>query len=190
MNKGKKGKSQEGGVSDDPTPVSLSRSLGGLFGLMGVTDTTSNTGSASGAGLAGSNAAAVKASQMRLALCPVKMQWALLLADLGLLKGASAYAREAKSVCLTAVQSTGPVNGATTGAGAGTGKGELDIGHCKLFLIVTFVCLSLFFSLYPSHTRSHSISFPLYLSVVPTPHYIPPSHHKHPALTPQAHPNP
>jgi hypothetical protein len=119
MNKGKKGKTQDGSASDDPTPVSLTRSLGGLFGLMGVTDNSSNSGGGTGAGLAGSNAAAVKASQMRLALCPVKLQWALLLADLGLLKGASAYAREAKSVCLSAAQATGTGSGAVAGAGKG-----------------------------------------------------------------------
>lgn len=79
--------------------TSLKRSLGGLFGLIGTTDTTSTSTSISP--LSGVNAqspSALRSFQMRTALSPIKVQWALLLADLGMLKSASAYARDAKYV--------------------------------------------------------------------------------------------
>ena len=72
----------------DPAPVSLGRSLGGLFGLGAAPVEPPPAG----------GVRAVRASQMRAAVCGVKVLWALQLADLGLVAGAGAYAREAKGV--------------------------------------------------------------------------------------------
>lgn len=77
--------------------ASLKRSLGGLFGLIGTTDTTS-TSISPPSGVNAQSPSALRSFQMRTALSPVKVQWALLLADLGMLKSASAYARDAKYV--------------------------------------------------------------------------------------------
>ena len=81
--------------------ASLKRSLGGLFGLIGTTDTTSTSTLISTSPPSGVNAqspSALRSFQMRTALSPVKVQWALFLADLGMLKAARAYARDAKYV--------------------------------------------------------------------------------------------
>jgi hypothetical protein len=77
--------------------TSLKRSLGGLFGLIGTTDTTS-TSISPPSGVNAQSPSALRSFQMRTALSPIKVQWALLLADLGMLKSASAYARDAKYV--------------------------------------------------------------------------------------------
>ena len=90
------GKGEKG--EKDDVSNSLSRSLGGLFGLIGTADsaTSSIPNSTGGSG-------DIRSSQMRLAVSPVKVQWALLLADLGMLKEASAYAREVKNVLETPI---------------------------------------------------------------------------------------
>lgn len=77
---------------------SLKRSLGGLFGLIGSTDTSSSSSSAAAnaSGVGVQSASALRSFQMRTALSPIKVQWALLLADLGMLRAATAYARDAK----------------------------------------------------------------------------------------------
>ena len=89
-------------VKEGEVPAtSLKRSLGGLFGLIGTTDTSSSSSAAaagSGVGVGAQSASALRSFQMRAALSPIKVQWALLLADLGMLKGASAYAKDAKYI--------------------------------------------------------------------------------------------
>ena len=76
---------------------SLGRSLGGLFGLGGSTTDLPPLGLIN-------TLDAVRVSQMRGAICPIKIQWAMALADLGLLKGASTYAKEAKNVLINMKQ--------------------------------------------------------------------------------------
>ena len=96
-------------VKDGEVPsTSLKRSLGGLFGLIGTTDTTATSTSTSTStsppsGVNTQSPSALRSFQMRTALSPVKVQWALLLADLGMLKSASAYARDAKYVADSAL---------------------------------------------------------------------------------------
>ena len=90
-------------VKEGEVPLtSLKRSLGGLFGLIGATDTSSSSSAAAAAGGSGGvgaqSASALRSFQMRAALSPIKVQWALLLADLGMLKAASAYAKDAKYI--------------------------------------------------------------------------------------------
>ena len=112
---------------DVPVPsMSLGRSLGGLFGLGGSSSSggSSSGGSGSGTGdittVAGhgsgsgssissgnnnvSGLDAYRLSQMRVALCPIKIQFALQLADLGYLSRAAQYAKEAKAVLTNARQ--------------------------------------------------------------------------------------
>ena len=84
---------------------SLKRSLGGLFGLIGTTDTSSSSAAAATAsGVGAQSASAQRSFQMRTALSPIKVQWALLLADLGMLRAATAYARDAKYMAEGALQ--------------------------------------------------------------------------------------
>ena len=79
------------------TSSSLGRSLGGLFGLGGSANDQPHTGITNVVD-------DVRLSEMRVAMCPIKLQWAMLLADLGLLKGASAYAREVKKFLINKKQ--------------------------------------------------------------------------------------
>ena len=81
------------------TSSSLGRSLGGLFGLGGGTNDHPTAGVTNVMD-------EVRLSEMRVAMCPVKIQWAMLLADLGLLRGASAYAKEVKRSLINRKQGT------------------------------------------------------------------------------------
>lgn len=90
------GKGEKGDKENDATN-SLTRSLGGLFGLIGKEDTANTIPNSTG------GSGDIRSYQMRLAISPIKVQWALLLADLGLLKEASAYAREVRNVLETPI---------------------------------------------------------------------------------------
>lgn len=78
-------------VASSGVGSSLSKSLGGLFGL-GVAIDKEKTSASAPSGVD------ARVLAMRSVLCPLKVRWALLLADYGDIKGAGAYAREAKGL--------------------------------------------------------------------------------------------